>query len=208
MKPMPPISSETMMQESGIITLFHDIEDSYIIEDLLVYSTIRKEQDIYMYIRSDGGRVYEGLAIYDTMQLIPNDVVTIGMGCCASMASILLAAGTKGKRFVTPNTWIMIHQPWGGAIGKSDEMEIAAAHMKQLKEQCYNILGKHTGQGIKKIEEAMRLDCWFNPKQAIEFGLIDGVKGGNENGSVSNNTPRVRKANGNSRRIRNKGSRF
>jgi ATP-dependent Clp protease, protease subunit len=132
-------------------------------------------KDIYFYINSPGGSVYDGLAIYDTMQYIKPDVQTIGIGLQASMGAILLSSGTKGKRFVLPNSRIMIHQPHGGTQGVMTDMEISLKEGIRTKELLVEIMSKNTGQKPPKIRADMERDFWMDAKEAIDYGVVDGV---------------------------------
>src|SRR5207249_600849 len=133
------------------------------------------EKDIYMYVNSPGGSVTAGLAIYDTMQYIKPEVSTLCVGQAASMAAWLLAAGSKGKRFALPHARIMIHQPLGGVQGQATDIDIQAREIIRLREQMNNILVKHTGQSLKKIEKDTDRDLFLTGKQAVEYGLVDEV---------------------------------
>jgi ATP-dependent Clp protease protease subunit len=132
--------------------------------------------DITMYINSPGGSVVDGMAIYDAMQYIKPDVCTIVNGLAASMGSLLLMAGAKGKRFALPNAEIMIHQPSGGSEGKASDMEISWEHMKRTKEKLHNLYVEHTGRSLEEIKAAMDRDNWLTPQEAVDFGLIDAIQ--------------------------------
>ncbi len=146
-----------------------------VIAQLLFLDSEDPDRDIHLYINSPGGIVTSGLAIYDTMQLIKPDVCTICIGQAASMAAVLLAAGAPGKRTALPHSRIMIHQPWGGFQGKASEIEIQAKEMIKMKNQILEILSKHTGKSIKKIEKDIELDYFMDSESAIEYGLIDKI---------------------------------
>jgi len=133
------------------------------------------EKDIHFYVNSPGGSVTAGLAIYDTMQYIKCDVSTLCLGQAASMAAWLLAAGAKGKRFALPHARIMIHQPLGGVQGQATDIDIQAREILRIREQLNNVLVKHTGQSIKKIEKDTDRDLFLTGKQAVEYGLVDEV---------------------------------
>ena len=133
------------------------------------------EKDIHFYVNSPGGSVTAGLAIYDTMQYIKPDVSTLCLGQAASMAAWLLAAGAKGKRFALPHARIMIHQPLGGVQGQATDIDIQAREILRIREQLNNVLVKHTGQSIKKIEKDTDRDMFMTGKQAVEYGLVDEV---------------------------------
>ncbi|MCR4421700.1 MAG: ATP-dependent Clp endopeptidase proteolytic subunit ClpP [Spirochaetales bacterium] len=146
-----------------------------VIAQLLFLDSEDPDRDIHLYINSPGGVITSGLAIYDTMQLIKPDVCTICIGQAASMAAVLLAAGAPGKRTALPHSRIMIHQPWGGFQGKASEIEIQAKEMAKMKAQILEILSKHTGKSIKKIEKDIELDYFMDAPSAIEYGLIDKI---------------------------------
>ena len=133
------------------------------------------DKDIQIYINSPGGSVTAGLAIYDTMQQITPDVVTICFGVAASMGAFLLSGGAKGKRLSLPNSRIMIHQPLGGAQGQAVEIEIQAKEILFLKKTLNSLLAEHTGQSLEKINEDTERDYFLSPAQAVEYGLIDKV---------------------------------
>ena len=146
-----------------------------IIAQLLFLDAQDSEKDIYLYINSPGGSVTAGMAIYDTMNFVKADVVTIVMGMAASMGSFLLTAGTKGKRFALPNAEIMIHQPLGGAQGQATEIEIAARHILQTRERLNAILAERTGQPLDVIEKDTDRDNYMTAQQAKDYGLIDEI---------------------------------
>ena len=142
---------------------------------LLFLESEDPERDIYFYINSPGGSVTAGLAIYDTMQYIRPQISTVCCGQAASMGAVLLAAGTKGKRFALPHSRIMIHQPLGGFQGQATDIEIQAREILRMREELNNILMKHTGQSLKKIEKDTDRDLFMGGKQAQEYGLVDEV---------------------------------
>ena len=146
-----------------------------IIAQLLFLDAQDPEKDIYMYINSPGGSVTAGLAIYDTMNFIKEDVQTIAMGLAASMGSFLLTAGAKGKRYALPNAEILIHQPLGGAQGQATEIEIAARQILKTRERLNKILAKQTGQKLSRIEKDTDRDNYMTAQEALEYGLIDAI---------------------------------
>jgi len=161
-----------------IIFLGEAIDDhvaNIIIAQLLFLDAEDKTKDIKFYINSPGGSVSAGLAIYDTMQYIKADVSTICLGMAASMASLLLAAGTKGKRMALPNSEVMIHQVMGGAEGQASDIKIQAEHILQTKEKLNKILALHTGQKVEKVERDSDRDNWMLAEDAKKYGLIDTV---------------------------------
>ncbi len=143
--------------------------------ELLFLESEDPDKDIHFYINSPGGSVTAGLAIYDTMQYIRPDVSTLCLGQAASMAAWLLAAGAKGKRHVLPHARVMIHQPLGGVQGQAADIDIQAREMLRIREQMNEILVRHTGQSLKKIERDTDRDFFFESKQAVEYGLVDDV---------------------------------
>ncbi|EOH85967.1 ATP-dependent Clp endopeptidase proteolytic subunit ClpP [Enterococcus asini] len=157
---------------SGQVT--DDLANS-IIAQLLFLDAQDSEKDIYIYINSPGGSVTAGMAIYDTMNFVKADVVTIVMGMAASMGSFLLTAGTKGKRFALPNAEIMIHQPLGGAQGQATEIEIAARHILKTKAHLNEILSERTGQPLEVIEKDTDRDNYMTAQEAKDYGLIDEI---------------------------------
>lgn len=146
-----------------------------IIAQLLFLESEDPEKDIHLYINSPGGVVYSGLAIYDTMQHIRPDVSTICVGMAASMAALLLSAGTKGKRFALPYSRIMIHQPLGGARGQASEIEIEAREILRIKNTLNDILVEHTGQDLKRIQLDTDRNFYMSAEEALEYGILDGV---------------------------------
>src|SRR5256885_7942947 len=142
---------------------------------LLFLESEDPERDIHFYINSPGGSVTAGLAIYDTMQYIRPEVSTLCLGQAASMAAWLLAAGAKGKRYALPHARIMLHQPLGGVQGQASDIDIQAREILRLREQLNNILTKHTGQSLKRVERDTDRDLFLTSKQAQEYGLIDEV---------------------------------
>lgn len=142
---------------------------------LLFLESEDPEKDIYFYINSPGGSVTAGLAIYDTMQYIRPDVSTLCVGQAASMGALLLAAGAKGKRFALPHARIMIHQPLGGVQGQATDIHIHAQEILRIREQINQILSKHTGQSLARIEQDTDRDRFLTSHQAAEYGLIDEV---------------------------------
>jgi ATP-dependent Clp protease protease subunit len=153
----------------------NDYVANLIIAQLLFLESEDPEKDISLYINSPGGVVYSGLAIYDTIQYIKPDVSTICIGMAASMAALLLAAGTKGKRYALPYSRIMIHQPWGGTRGQATDIEIEAREILRLKRIGNEILTRHTGQPLERIERDTDRNYYMSAQEALEYGLIDGV---------------------------------
>lgn len=152
-----------------------DYVSSSIIAQLLFLQMENKNQDVHMYINSPGGSVTAGLAIYDTMQFMQCDVATYCIGQAASMGSVLLAAGTKGKRHALPNSRIMIHQPWGGAQGQATDIMIQAEEIIRLKATLNKILAKHSGQTLEKVTKDGDRDFFMSAAEAKAYGLVDEV---------------------------------
>ncbi len=146
-----------------------------VIAQMLFLESEDPEKDINLYINTPGGIVSAGLAIYDTMQYITPPITTICIGQAASMGAVLLAAGAKGKRYALPNARIMIHQPSGGAQGQATDISIAAREILRIRERLNEILAKHTGQPIEKIQQDSERDFFLSAEEAVEYGLIDRV---------------------------------
>jgi len=153
----------------------NDVTASLITAQLLFLEAEDPDKDIQFYINSPGGSVSDGLMIYDTMQHIKPDVQTICMGMSASMGAFLLAAGTKGKRFILPNAEVMIHQPSGGAQGQSTDIQIAAQHIQRTKDRLNHILAERTGQPIERIVQDTDRDNWMTAQEAVEYGIVDQI---------------------------------
>lgn len=161
-----------------LIFMVGPVEDhmaNLIVAQLLFCESENPDKDIYIYINSPGGSVTAGLAIYDTMQYIKPDVSTVCVGQAASMGALILAGGAKGKRFCLPHARIMIHQPLGGFQGQATDIDIHAREILRVRERINEILVKHTGQPIKKIEQDTERDNFMEGAEALAYGLIDGV---------------------------------
>ncbi len=146
-----------------------------IVAQMLFLEAEDPKRDIYLYINSPGGSVTDGLAIYDTMQYVKPDVVTIAIGQAASMAAVLLLAGAKGKRYALPNARVLLHQPMGGAQGQVSDVEIQAKEMMRIKKLLIDIMSKHTGQSAEKIEKDIDRDFILTAEEAKEYGVIDEI---------------------------------
>jgi ATP-dependent Clp protease protease subunit len=146
-----------------------------VVAQMLFLEAENPERDINLYINTPGGEVTAGLAIYDTMQYIKPDVATICVGMAASMGAVLLAAGKKGKRYALPHSRIMIHQPWGGVEGQAIDIKIHAEEIMRMRDILNNILAKHTGQPIEKIEKDTDREFFMSAQEAKEYGIIDEV---------------------------------
>ena len=154
---------------------FEDNMSNLIVSQLLFLAAEDPEKDIELYINSPGGVITAGMAIYDTMQFIKPDVVTICMGQAASMGAFILSSGAAGKRKSLPNARIMIHQPSGGAQGMAADIEIQAQEILRIREMLNNIMAKHTGKSAKTLEKDMDRDNFMSPYEALKYGLIDTV---------------------------------
>lgn len=142
---------------------------------LLFLASTDSTADISLYLNTPGGQVSSGLAIYDTMQIIAPDVATICTGMAASMGSVLLCAGAKGKRSALPHSKVLIHQPLGGAKGQASDIEIAAREILKTKQELYSIISEHSGQSIEKITADADRDFWMSSREALEYGMIDEI---------------------------------
>ncbi|MCB5272828.1 ATP-dependent Clp protease proteolytic subunit 1 [Arthrobacter sp. SO5] len=161
-----------------IIWLGSEVRDenaNAICSQLLLLSAENPEKDIYLYINSPGGSVTAGMAIYDTMQFIPNDVVTVATGLAASMGQFLLSSGTKGKRYATPNARILMHQPSGGIGGTASDIKIQAELILHMKKVMAELTADQTGQTVETILKDNDRDKWFTAKDALEYGFFDKI---------------------------------
>jgi ATP-dependent Clp protease, protease subunit len=168
----------SLLLKERIIFLGTPINDqiaNLIIAQLLYLEREDPEKDISLYIHCPGGVISAGLAIYDTMQLLRCQVSTICVGLAASMGTLLLCAGTKGKRYALPNSTIHLHQAIGGAQGQAADIEIAAREIMRMQEKIRNIIARHTGQAVEKIAHDTDRDFYLDPQQAVEYGLIDEI---------------------------------
>lgn len=168
----------SLLLKERIIFINSDIDEylaNSVVAQMLYLANVDPDKDINIYINSPGGEIYHGLAIYDTMQTVSTDIATYGVGVSASMASVLLAAGTKGKRFALPNSSVMIHQPMSGAYGQASDIEISAKETLRLRDKLYSILTHHTGQEYEKIKKNSDRDCWMDAQQAKDYGIVDEI---------------------------------
>jgi ATP-dependent Clp protease protease subunit len=164
--------------EERIVFIGTPIDDQVanaIMAQLLFLDKSNRSQDIAVYINSPGGSVTAGLAIYDTMQFVTPEIATYCLGQAASMAAVLLAGGTKGKRYALPNSRVMIHQPWGGVQGTARDMEIQVDEILKSKRRLEEILAYHTGKDAKEIDKATDRDNFLSPEESKAFGLIDHI---------------------------------
>jgi ATP-dependent Clp protease protease subunit len=168
----------SLLLKERIVFVGTPIDDqiaNLIVAQLLFLSREDPEKDIQMYINCPGGLIYAGMAIYDTMQMIPNRISTVAVGVTASFGTVLLAAGSKGQRYALPHATIHMHQPLGGAQGQASDIEIQAREILRLKSQLNQILSQCTGQPLEVIEHDTERDFYLDSYQAVEYGLVDKV---------------------------------
>ena len=168
----------SLLLKERIIFLGTGIDDqvaNVIVAQLLFLNHEDPEKEIQMYINSPGGVIYAGLAIYDTMQMISNPISTVAVGVTASFGTVLLTAGSKGRRFALPNATIHMHQPLGGAQGQATDIEIQAKQIMRLKALLNGVMAKHTGQPLEVIERDLDRDYYLDANQAVAYGLVDQV---------------------------------
>jgi ATP-dependent Clp protease, protease subunit len=177
----PVIPGDQLFQRllrNRIIFLGQQVDDDIanrIAAEMLLLSAEDPNRDITLYINSPGGSVYAGLAIYDVMQFVPNDVSTYAMGMAASMGQFLLTAGTPGKRYAMPNSTILMHQPSGGIGGTATDIRIQAEQMRYVKKTLSDLTARHTGQPLEKILKDADRDHWYTAQEAAEYGFVDHV---------------------------------
>ncbi len=168
----------SLLLKNRIVFLGTPINDqvaNLIVAQLLFLNQEDRDAPINMYINSPGGQVYAGLAIYDTMQMIPNPISTVAVGMTASFGTVLLTAGTSGQRYALPNATIHLHQPLGGAQGQVTDIEIQAKEFIRLRQNLNEILSTHTGQDLEVIEKDTERDFWMDAHSAVKYGLVDKV---------------------------------
>jgi len=168
----------SLLLKERIVFLGTQIDDqvaNVIVAQLLFLSREDPDKEIQMYINSPGGVIYSGLAIYDTMQMIPNPISTVAVGVTASFGTVLLTAGTKGRRYALPNATIHMHQPLGGAQGQATDIEIQTKQILRLRTLLNNIMAKHTGKSVDVIKQDTERDFYLDAPQAVEYGLVDQV---------------------------------
>ena len=181
--PRPPIGLlddqlATRLMHQRIIVLGQEVDDTVanrLCAELLLLSAEDPRRDISLYINSPGGSVSAGLAIYDTMRLIPNDVSTLALGTALSMGQFLLSAGTPGKRYALPHSRVLMHQGSAGIGGTAVDVEIQAQNLEHTKRVLLGLIAEHTGQPVDKIEQDSRRDRWFTAQEALEYGFVDKV---------------------------------
>ena len=167
------------LQRERIIWLGSEVRDDManeICAKILLLAAEDSTKDIFLYINSPGGSITAGMAIYDTMQYVPNDIVTVGIGMCASMGQFLLSSGTKGKRYATPNTRVLLHQPHGGFCGTAADVQTQAELIMSMKRQLASITAAQTGKTVEQIERDGDRDRWFTAAEALEYGFIDHIQ--------------------------------
>ena len=180
-RPGPNILADSVYQSllrNRIIFLGSEVEDTNanaICAQMLLLNAEDHDKDIYLYINSPGGSIDAGMAIYDTMQWISNDVATVAMGLAASMGQFLLSAGAKGKRFALPHARILMHQPSGGLGGTATDIRIQAEQSLHIKKTMAELIAQHTGQTVEQIEADSDRDRWFTAQEALDYGFIDHV---------------------------------
>ena len=163
----------------------NDINADLVVAQLLFLDGQDTEKDINLYINSPGGSVTAGLAIYDTMQYLKSNIQTICLGQAASMAALILAAGTEGKRFILPSARVLIHQPWGGAQGQARDIGIQSKEIIRLKKLTINYFAKHTGKDPAKVAEDMERDFYLSAEDAVEYGVTDAILTREKHGKTS-----------------------
>jgi ATP-dependent Clp protease protease subunit len=168
----------SLLLKERIIFLGTPINDqvaNLTVAQLLFLSREDPDKEIQMYINSPGGEIYAGLAIYDTMQMVPNPISTVAVGVTASFGTVLLTAGTKGRRYALPNATIHMHQPLGGAQGQASDIEIQSKEIMRLRTILNDIMAKHTGQSIETIQRDTERDHYLDAQEAVQYGLVDQV---------------------------------
>src|SRR6187551_1464209 len=162
-----------------IIWLGSEVRDdnaNEIAAKLLLLAAEDAKKDIYLYVNSPGGSITAGMAIYDTMQFVPNDIVTVGIGMAASMGQLLLTAGTKGKRYITPNARVLLHQPHGGFGGTASDIQTQAQLILSMKQRLAELTAAQTGKTVEQVNEDGDRDRWFSAQEALEYGFVDHVR--------------------------------
>lgn len=174
-----PNSVFDKLLKDRIIWLGSEVRDenaNEIAAKLLLLAAEDAEKDIFLYVNSPGGSVTAGMAIYDTMQFVPNDIVTVGIGMAASMGQLLLTAGTKGKRYITPNARVLLHQPHGGFGGTSSDIQTQAQLIVDMKNRLAEITAEQTGKTVDQIHADGDRDRWFTAEEALAYGFVDHIR--------------------------------
>ena len=165
--------------EDRVIFLGVQVDDASaddVMAQLLVLESQDPDRDIIMYINSPGGSITAGMAIYDTMQFVPNDIVTVGIGMAASMGQLLLTSGTKGKRYITPNARVLLHQPHGGFGGTASDIQTQAQLILDMKKRLAEITAAQTGKSVEQINADGDRDRWFTAQEALDYGFVDHIR--------------------------------
>jgi ATP-dependent Clp protease, protease subunit len=174
-----PNSVFDRLLKDRIVWLGEEVRDdnaNEIAAKLLLLAAEDPKKDIYLYINSPGGSITAGMAIYDTMQFVPNDIVTVGIGMAASMGQLLLTAGTKGKRYITPNARVLLHQPHGGFGGTASDIQTQAQLISDMKKRLFQITAEATGKTFEQVTADGDRDHWFNAQEALEYGFVDHIR--------------------------------
>jgi ATP-dependent Clp protease protease subunit len=178
-EPTPGTGVFDRLLKDRIIWLGSEVRDenaNEIAAKLLLLAAEDAKKDIYLYVNSPGGSITAGMAIYDTMQFVPNDIVTVGIGMAASMGQLLLTAGTKGKRYITPNARVLLHQPHGGFGGTASDIQTQAQLILDMKKRLAEITAAQTGKTVAQINSDGDRDRWFNAQEALEYGFVDHIR--------------------------------
>ncbi len=178
-EPAMPNSVFDRLLKDRIIWLGSEVRDdnaNEIAAKLLLLAAEDGEKDIYLYINSPGGSITAGMAIYDTMQFVPNDIVTVGIGMAASMGQLLLTAGTRGKRYITPNARVLLHQPHGGFGGTASDIQTQAQLITDMKHRLAEITAEATGKTLEQVNADGDRDRWFNAEEALAYGFVDHIR--------------------------------
>lgn len=178
-EPAMPNSVFDRLLKDRIIWLGSEVRDenaNEIAAKLLLLAAEDAEKDIFLYINSPGGSITAGMAIYDTMQFVPNDIVTVGIGMAASMGQLLLTAGTKGKRYITPNARVLLHQPHGGFGGTASDIQTQAQLITDMKHRLAEITAAQTGKTVEQVNADGDRDRWFTAEEALAYGFVDHIR--------------------------------
>ena len=178
-EPTPGTGVFDRLLKDRIIWLGSEVRDdnaNEIAAKLLLLAAEDAKKDIFLYVNSPGGSITAGMAIYDTMQFVPNDIVTVGIGMAASMGQLLLTAGTKGKRYITPNARVLLHQPHGGFGGTASDIQTQAQLILDMKKRLAEITAAQTGKSVEQINADGDRDRWFNAQEALEYGFVDHIR--------------------------------
>jgi ATP-dependent Clp protease, protease subunit len=178
-EPTPGTGVFDRLLKDRIIWLGSEVRDdnaNEIAAKLLLLAAEDSKKDIFLYVNSPGGSITAGMAIYDTMQFVPNDIVTVGIGMAASMGQLLLTAGTKGKRYITPNARVLLHQPHGGFGGTSSDIQTQAALILDMKKRLAEITAQQTGKSVEQINADGDRDRWFTAQEALDYGFVDHIR--------------------------------